>query len=108
MRWFLAFLVLLIPAAFVVGRETSSSTTPPAARTTSTTSSTHVYTARHGDVVRVPAAATRCEVSHEGNAVNFVCAHNPEGRHQVVFYKDTVFVFRVGDPDNPHFFRWGP
>jgi hypothetical protein len=108
MRWFLAVLVLLIPAAFVVGRETSSSTTPPAARTTSTTSSTHVYTIRGGDVVRVPTAATRCEASFEGRVPNFVCSRNPEGRHEVVFYKDTVFVFRAGDPDNPHVFRWEP
>jgi hypothetical protein len=110
MRWFLAFLVLLIPAAFVVGHETSSSTTPPAVRTTSTQSSTHVYTIRGGDVVRVPTTATRCEASYEGGVPNFFCTRNFEGRYQVVFYKEAVYVLRVGDPspENTHVFRWAP
>jgi hypothetical protein len=104
MRWVLAVLVLLIPAAFVVGRETSSSTT-----STRTTSSTHVYTVRGGDVVRVPTAATRCEASYDGGFPNFFCSRKPEGRYQVVFYKDSVLVSRVGDPDNPpQVFRWEP
>jgi hypothetical protein len=105
MRWILAVLVLLIPAAFVVGRETSSSTT--STRTTRTAPSTRVYTVRGGDVVRVPAAATRCEASQEGGFSNFLCSREPEGRFQVVFYKDSVLVSRVGDPDNPpRVFRW--
>ena len=108
MRWFLAFLVLSIPVAFVVGRETSPSTTQTAPRTTRTAPTTHAYTIRGGDIVHVPTTATRCEASYEGNVPNFFCSRDPEGRHQVVFYKDAVLVFRVGDPDHPHVFRWKP
>ncbi len=106
MRWVLLCLLLLIPVAFVIGRETSSSTiSPPRPKTTS---NSRVYTIHGGDVIRVPATSTRCEASHEGGVPNLVCSRNFEGRYEVVFYKDTVFVFRVGDPDNPRVFRWEP
>jgi hypothetical protein len=101
MRWFLLPLVLLIPAAFVIGRETSS--------TTPTTPSTHVYTMRQGDVVRVPEAATLCVASGEAGVPNLRCSRRPEGRYGVVFYKDVVQVWREGNPDNPAFAaRWEP
>ncbi len=107
-RWLLVvLLVLLIPAAFVVGRETNPSTTGTPSPLGEATPILE-YTMSEGDVARVPAAATRCEASREGGIPNLRCRRDPEGRYQVVFYEDTVYVFRVGDPDTPRVFRWTP
>lgn len=96
MRLWLVCLPLLIAAAFVVGRATS----PDAA---SASAMSHVYTGRIGDAFRIPAAATRCVVSQEGGAANVVCAHTPKSRYSVVFFRDNLFVYRTGNPDNPVF-----
>ena len=63
----------------------------------------HVYTGRLHDVFRVPGAGLRCEVSEEGMAVNASCGHVPyaQARYQVVFYKDNILVYRLGNPDKP-------
>jgi len=66
------------------------------------------YTVRTGDVVRAPLAATRCEASAEGGSPNLFCTRTPSGRYQVVFYKDTVLIYRVGDPDNARAVPWKP
>jgi hypothetical protein len=66
------------------------------------------YTLRTGDVARAPLAATRCEASGEGGTPNLFCTRIPGGRYQVVFYEDTVLVFRVGDPENPRAIPWKP
>lgn len=66
------------------------------------------YTLRTGDVALAPLAATRCEASGEAGFPNLFCTRRPEGRYQVVFYKDSVLVYRAGDPDNPRSFRWEP
>jgi len=67
------------------------------------------YTLRPGDVVRAPLAATQCEASAEGGFPNLFCTRSPEGRYEIVFYKDSVEVSRVGDPDTaPRSFRWEP
>lgn len=93
-------IALLIPAAFLVGR----ATTPTAA---SALPGNHVYTLRQGDVVRAPAAATRCTASVEGGAKNLFCHRSPEGRYQVVFYADSILVWKNGNPDKPVFSaRW--
>jgi hypothetical protein len=62
-----------------------------------------VFTGRVGDVLRVPAAATGCTVSREAEATNLICEHAPRGRYSVVFFKDNLFVYRNGNPDNPVF-----
>jgi hypothetical protein len=95
MRWFLLCLGV-VAGAFLLGRATS--TDLAWAQTIR-----HVYTGRVGDVLRVPAAATRCIVSKEGGAPNLICAHTPRWRYQVVFYRENLFVFRNGYPDNPVF-----
>ena len=60
-------------------------------------------------MVRALLAATRCEASGEAGFSDLFCTRSPEARYQVVFYKDSVEVFRVGDPDNaPRSFRWEP
>jgi len=61
-------IALLIPAAFLLGRATD----PTVA---SAQSERQVYTLRQNDVVRAPAAATRCTASAEGGAKNL--SHNP-------------------------------
>lgn len=102
MRWFLFCLVLLIPAAFVLDRETSSSSS-------ATTTSSHDYTLRQGDVIHVPAAATRCVASAEGGFPNLFCERSPQGRYEFVFYKDSVTVWGPGGPDKPTAsYQWQP
>jgi hypothetical protein len=107
-RLLVVVLVLLIPAAFVLGRETSSNTTQAPPTALGTSKPVLGYTIREDDTVRVPAAATRCQASQEGGIPNFGCSRYPGGRYQVVFSEETVYVYRVGDPDNPHVFRWAP
>jgi len=92
----LLVLVLLLPLAFLAGRATSP--TGASARTES-----HVYTLRQNDVVRAPGAATRCTASVEGGANNLFCHRSPEGRYQVVFYTDSIIVWKNGNTDKPAF-----
>jgi hypothetical protein len=98
MRFSLLSLPLLITTAFLLGRATS----PVAA---SAKMRGNVYTGHIGDAFRVPAAATRCLVSAEAGAANLGCSHIPtaRARYEVVFYKDNLFVYRNGHPDNPVF-----
>ena len=89
-------------AAFFVGRSTQADVA--AAQTTG-----RVLTARNGDVVRVPSAATRCVVSGEAGVPDFFCERAPRGRYHVVFFSDWIQVWRVGNPDAPVFSRrWKP
>ena len=71
---------------------------------------TRVYTLRQGDVVRIPQAATECEASQEGGHPNLFCTRIPRGRHQVIFYEDSVLVWPVArGPDGPPFaYEWEP
>src|SRR6266852_4585714 len=96
----MAFSIALV-AAFLIGRATRPESTAVGAHS-------HVYTARLGDVVRVPGAATRCAASQEGGFMNFFCERTPSGRYEVVFYSDSVFVSRIGNPDRPPAYvaRW--
>ena len=63
-----------------------------------------VYTLRDGDAVRRPAASTRCEASQEAGAPNLYCTRVGGGRFDVVFYDDSVLVWR--DPDHAQSFHW--
>ena len=98
MRNSLFALLLLIAGAFVLGRATAPGTAPAA-------TNSRVFTGRAGDVFRVPAAATRCAVSQEGGSANTICRHTPlaRARYSVVFYRDNLFVYRNGRPENPVF-----
>ena len=75
----------------------------PAALALAAPSSGHVYTGRLYDVFRMPGAALRCEVGQEAGAPNVSCEHVPysHARYNVVFFKDNVFVYRLGHPDTP-------
>jgi hypothetical protein len=63
-----------------------------------------VYTLSEGDVVRIPAAAARCEVTEEGSIPNFYCAHLGQTGYQVVLWKDQADLYdlaRHGEPMVP-------
>jgi hypothetical protein len=68
------------------------------------------YVLRDGDVVLRPAAATRCLASGEGGFPNLVCTRIGGGRHDVVFYDDSVLVWpHARGADGPPFsFSWAP
>ena len=92
-------LVLCVPLVFLLGRLSAASPTDSRPREQS-------FVARNfGDEFRVPAASTRCFVSGEGGATNVHCAHVPfaKAQYEVVFYRDNLFVYRFGDPENPVF-----
>lgn len=77
-------------------------------------SRTHgVITLRDGDVVVRPSAATRCEASGEGGRPNLFCTRMHGGRHQVIFYSDSVLVWPLDcpgcGPDGPvSSYLWTP
>ena len=96
MRVFLLAATAALAAAFMLGRATATTTR-------------HVWIGHQGDVLRVPAAATRCAVSGEGGFPDLFCTRIPRGRYQVVFFSDTIQVWRYGRPDKPAFSaRWKP
>ena len=64
----------------------------------------HGYALQRGDVIRVPAAATRCEASREGGYPNLFCSRMSGGRYDVVFYKDSVLVW--SSPDKAISYSW--
>jgi len=63
-----------------------------------------VYTVSEGDVVHVPAAAARCEVSHEAGVPNFYCVHTGRTGYQVFLWQDRADLYdlaRHGEPMAP-------
>jgi hypothetical protein len=62
------------------------------------------YTIRRGDVVVVPAAATRCEASGEGGVPNLFCEGTPRSRYQVAIWSDEAELYDLeagGEPMVP-------
>jgi hypothetical protein len=57
-----------------------------------------VITLRDGDVIVRPSAATQCEASGEGGKPNLFCTRLHGGRHQVIFYSDSVLVWPLDCP----------
>lgn len=97
LRWFLLSSLLAVAGAFLLGRATA----------TESKANPHVYVLREG-VVRVPAAATRCEASGEGGFPDFVCSRLPRGLYTVSFFSDDLLVFRNGKEDPVFSARWEP
>jgi hypothetical protein len=60
-----------------------------------------VFTVHQGDIVNVPATATRCEASHEGGIPNLFCTRTDRGRYQVAFWKDEVQVYDLARNRGP-------
>jgi hypothetical protein len=64
----------------------------------------NVYTLSEGDVVIVPGAAARCEVSGEAGIPNFYCVHTGRTGYQVFLWKDRADLYdleRHGEPMVP-------
>jgi len=61
----------------------------------------HVYTVSEGDVVQVPAAAARCEVSGEAGIPNFYCVHTGRTGYQVFLWKDRADLYDLARQDEP-------
>jgi len=88
-----AVLASAVAGVFVIGQMTD---TRAAAATAART-----YTLRMGDKVVVPAIGQACSVSTEGGAVDLFCARPRNARHQVTFFRDSILVWKVGNPDRP-------
>jgi hypothetical protein len=65
---------------------------------------TRTFTGRRGDVFRVPAIGVRCVASQEGGSPRLLCRHAPSGRYDVVLFRESLYVYRRGSPDDPVFF----
>jgi hypothetical protein len=89
----LAALAATAGTAFVGGQLTS---TRPA-----DASATHAYVLRKGDKITMPAINQACVVSGEGGAPDLFCARSQRPHHQVVFFRDSILVWKVGNPDKP-------
>jgi hypothetical protein len=61
------------------------------------------YTGRRGDVFRVPTIGVRCVAAQEGGSPNLLCRYAPRGRYDVVFFREILYVYRRGAPDDPVF-----
>ena len=92
---FIATLALIgcVGASFVIGQMTSIR---PAEA-----SATRAYVLRLGDKVSVPAINQRCVVSTEGGATDLFCARPRNAHHQVAIFRNSILVWRVGNPDDP-------
>jgi hypothetical protein len=71
--------------------------TAPAAKA----SAAHRYTLRVGDQVTIPAVKQRCAVYTEGGAPELYCARPLHPRHQVTIFRDSILIWKVGNPDRP-------
>ena len=59
------------------------------------------YTLRVGDRVAIPAIKQVCTVSTEGGAVDLFCARPRSAHHEVTIFRDSILVWKVGNPDRP-------
>ena len=64
-------------------------------------SPTRAYTLRIGDRVTIPAINQVCTVSREGGAADLFCARPRKAHHQVTIFRDSILVWKVGNPDRP-------
>ena len=91
--------VVGIVAGYLLGRHEAKSEHATVAPVTQVK---HVYTLRQGDAIRVPATATRCEVSSEAGLPNLFCDRvGSSGRYQVVFWNDGVDLYDLARPHEP-------
>jgi hypothetical protein len=93
----LALAVMLVAAAatgFTIGGKVAG---PPGAEA----SAAHLYTLRVGDKVTIPAVKQRCAVYTEGGAPELYCARPLHSRHQVTIFRDSILIWKAGNPDRP-------
>ena len=82
-----------IGASFVIGQMRGTRVAEAAA--------TRTYTLRSGDKIAVPAINQVCTVSGEGGKPDLFCARPRNAHHQVTIFRDTILVWKVGNPDRP-------
>jgi hypothetical protein len=90
-------LAAVVVAAGAVGFSIAKIATTPAAEA----SAAHRYTLRIGDRVTIPAVKQRCAVYTEGGAPELYCARPLHPRHQVTIFRDSILIWKVGNPDRP-------
>lgn len=88
-----AVLACTIAAAFIVGQMTGTRAAEAAAG--------HAYALRVGDKVAIPAIGQLCWVSTEGGAADLFCARRRNAHHQVTIFRNSILVWKVGNPDRP-------
>ena len=89
--------VAMLVAAAAIGFSIERIATTPAAEA----SAVHRYTLRVGDKVTIPAVNQRCAVYTEGGAPELYCARPRHPHHQVTIFRDSILIWRVGNPDRP-------
>ena len=89
-----AALVVTAAIGFSIGR---IATTPAA----EASGAAHRYTLRVGDKATIPAINQRCAVYKEGGAPELYCARPLHPRHQVTIFRNSILVWKVGNPDRP-------
>jgi hypothetical protein len=88
-----AVLVVTASGALVVGQMTG----PRSAEA----SPARAYTLRIGDRVTIPTINQVCTVSTEGGVADLFCARPRKAHHQVTIFRDSILVWKVGNPDRP-------
>ena len=91
----------LVPAAVLVAAAIGFSIGKIATAPAAEASAAHRYTLRVGDKVTIPAINQRCAVYTEGGAPELYCARPQHPRHQVTIFRDSILVWKVGNPDRP-------
>ena len=87
----------VLVAAALIGFSIGKIATAPAAEA----SAAHRYTLRVGDKVTIPAIKQRCAVYMEGDAPELYCARPLHPRHQVAIFRDSILIWKIGNPDRP-------
>ena len=64
-------------------------------------SPSRTYMLRTGDKVAIPAIRQVCSVSGEGGAPDLFCARPRNAHHQVTIFRDSILIWKVGNPDRP-------
>jgi hypothetical protein len=65
---------------------------------------TRLIVAKRGDTVRFAGVAVTCRLAPgEVGALSLLCVHTPRAHFQVVYYRDSLTVYRIGNPDKPAF-----
>lgn len=69
---------------------------------TSSTSTGHVYWLQKGDTAVFAGARVKCTAFVEGGAPELYCRKSAGGpKHQVSFFRNRIFVYVNGQPDDP-------
>jgi len=59
------------------------------------------YTLRVGDRMTIPSVGQLCAVNTEGGAPELFCARPGHARHHVTIFRDSIQVWKAGNPGAP-------